>query len=220
MCNKYTFFPLFSFHLLFSVGTVENHIKIYQFSAGVDISMAVSTEGDVYGWGKGKGGRIGLGLSDVDMLLPRRIPLGEIKAIDVECGYVHSIIVGLNGNIFMCGGMLGEAEYNNKGQSQEDNECSCDEGRLVRFFVTLLPYFESLFLSFSFIIPQYHVGLFFACNSYITGYPIPVPNFNVWQGLPEPSNKTNISTERWKKYGKYELQGRSKVMAESARWNV
>lgn len=161
---------------------MENQIKITQFSAGVDISMAVSTEGDVYGWGKGKGGRIGLGLSDVDILLPRRIPLGEIKAIDVECGYLHSVIVGLNGSIFMCGGMLGKEENNNLGQNHEaseQNESSCYEG-----------------------------------------YPIQVPNFNVWQGLPEPSNKTNVSTERWKKYGKYELQGRSKVMAESARWNV
>ncbi len=137
---------------------MENHIKIFQFSAGVDISMAVSTEGDVYGWGKGKGGRIGLGLSDVDILLPRRIPLGEIKAIDVECGYVHSVIVGLNGNIFMCGGMLGEDENNSNGQNQEhieQNECSCDDGTLVQFFSTLVAFLNSLFFT------QYYVGRFF-----------------------------------------------------------
>jgi alpha-tubulin suppressor-like RCC1 family protein len=111
--------------------------------------MAVSAEGDVYGWGKGKGGRIGLGLSDVDILLPRRIHLGEIKAIDVECGYLHSVIVGLNGSIFMCGGMLGKEENNTSGQHHEDSEqieCSCNEGKLIRLFSQLFFDFSLFFL--------------------------------------------------------------------------
>jgi alpha-tubulin suppressor-like RCC1 family protein len=152
---------------------VENAIKITQFSAGVDISMAVSTEGEVFGWGKGKGGRIGLGLSDVDVLLPRRVPLNDMKAVDVECGYLHSVIVGLDGSIFMCGRMLGDEASSSQQQDTVQK----------------------------------------------IGYPVQVSNFNVWQGVPEPS-KVNVSAERWKKYGKYELQGRSKVMAESARWGA
>jgi len=137
---------------------VENQIKITQFSAGVDISMAVSTEGDVYGWGKGKGGRIGLGLSDVDILLPRRIPLGEIKAIDVECGYLHSVIVGLNGSIFMCGGMLGKEENNSLGQNHEaseQNESSCNEGKIINSI------FLSTFFTFFFIFLFFFLIFFF-----------------------------------------------------------
>jgi hypothetical protein len=143
---------------IFRNGTVENQIKITQFSAGVDISMAVSTEGDVYGWGKGKGGRIGLGLSDVDILLPRRIPLGEIKAIDVECGYLHSVIVGLNGSIFMCGGMLGKEENNNLGQNHEaseQNESSCNEGKIINSI------FLSTFFTFFFIFLFFFLIFFF-----------------------------------------------------------
>ena len=90
--------------LLFFFVSVENQIRIAQFSAGVDISMAVSTEGDVYGWGKSKGGRIGVGNKDEDVLLPRHVPL-DTKAIDVECGYVHSVIVSVDGSILICGGV-------------------------------------------------------------------------------------------------------------------
>jgi len=91
---------------------VDEQVEICQMSAGVDISMAVSTKGKVYGWGKTEGGRIGLPPSNGNVLLPRNVQLGHhddgeapVKAVDVECGYVHSIIVGLDGSIHMCGGV-------------------------------------------------------------------------------------------------------------------
>lgn len=89
---------------------VENDVKIMQMSAGVDISMAVSTIGDVYSWGKTDGGRIGLGLANGTVTIPRPValfsPSGEpLKAVDVDCGYVHSVIVALNGTIHVCGGV-------------------------------------------------------------------------------------------------------------------
>ena len=77
-------------------------------SAGVDISMAVSTEGDVYAWGKtGTDGRIGLGNENKNITLPRKIEFLDknFKAVDAECGYVHSLIVGLDGSIYQCGGV-------------------------------------------------------------------------------------------------------------------
>jgi alpha-tubulin suppressor-like RCC1 family protein len=88
----------------------EDNIRVLQMSAGVDMSMAVSTSGDVYAWGMTDGGRIGLGLASSSVTLPRRINLISpdpdnpttqvpIKAVDVECGYVHSLIVGLNGTL-------------------------------------------------------------------------------------------------------------------------
>ena len=52
--NSYMVSVLF-FHI-----SVENGIKIMQISVGVDISMAVSTTGDVYGWGCTKDGRSGV----------------------------------------------------------------------------------------------------------------------------------------------------------------
>ena len=80
------------------------------------MSMAVSTTGDVYGWGKRDRGRNGLGLEPGFVTLPRRISLptsapidGEgakpTKAIDIDCGYVHSLVVGLDGTVYQCGGV-------------------------------------------------------------------------------------------------------------------
>jgi len=89
---------------------VHTNTSIMQMSAGVDMSMAVSTSGDVYAWGKSEGGRIGLGASAGNVSIPRRVYLkpscdAEVKALDVECGYMHSAIVGLDGTVHMCGGV-------------------------------------------------------------------------------------------------------------------
>jgi alpha-tubulin suppressor-like RCC1 family protein len=85
----------------------EDKIRIMQISAGVDMSMVVSSTGDVYAWGKTDGGRCGLGMAKTHVTQPRRVYWtdGIQKAVDVECGYVHSIIVGLNGTFHQCGGV-------------------------------------------------------------------------------------------------------------------
>ena len=76
----------------------QNDISIINFSAGVDISMAISSTGDVYSWGKTDGGRIGLGNAKTSVSIPRRVALpggGSTKAVDVDCSYVHSLILRL-----------------------------------------------------------------------------------------------------------------------------
>lgn len=94
----------------------DRDVKVIQMSAGVDMSMAVSTTGDVYAWGKTDGGRLGLGTAHARIALPTEVNLSSggyrMKAVDVECGYVHSVIVGLNGTIYTCGkvGIDGDAD--------------------------------------------------------------------------------------------------------------
>ena len=149
----------------------DENIKVVQMSAGVDMCMAVSSAGDVYAWGKQEGGRIGLGLDLGHISLPRKIDLKysdgrPIKAADVECGYVHSIIVALDGTIHMCGqvGVDGEA----------DGEKSTAQAA--------------------------------------TGTPHMVPDFNIWHRQNEPQEEV-AKKEKWKKYGKYEVKGRSKMLS-------
>jgi alpha-tubulin suppressor-like RCC1 family protein len=85
----------------------ERDVKILQMSAGVDMSMAVSATGDVYAWGKTDGGRLGLGTTQARVTMPTKVKVlsdgHPMKAVDVECGYVHSVVVGLNGTIHTCG---------------------------------------------------------------------------------------------------------------------
>lgn len=85
----------------------SNNVRIHQMSAGVDMSMAVSTTGDVYAWGKASDGRLGLGLGKNEVTLPRKVDFGDadFKAVDVECSYVHAMIVGLDGSVYQCGGV-------------------------------------------------------------------------------------------------------------------
>jgi len=82
-------------------------VSVHQMSAGVDISMAVSTEGIVYAWGKAADGRLGLGIGNKSIKVPIPVEFADInfKAVDVECGYVHSLIVGLDGSVWQCGGV-------------------------------------------------------------------------------------------------------------------
>ena len=157
---------------------MNEDVKIMQMSAGVDISMAVSTTGDVYAWGKTDGGRNGLGMSSGFVTVPRRVfvksSTGEhVKAVDVDCGYVHSIIVALNGTIHICGGVGIDGADDGQKEGTEAE----------------------------------------------AGRPIQVPDFNIWHRLPEPKEQ-KAKAERWKKYGKYELKGRSKMLGETEKRNV
>eukprot|EP00566_Odontella_aurita_P005079 CAMPEP_0113530608 /NCGR_PEP_ID=MMETSP0015_2-20120614/3039_1 /TAXON_ID=2838 /ORGANISM="Odontella" /LENGTH=624 /DNA_ID=CAMNT_0000429359 /DNA_START=653 /DNA_END=2529 /DNA_ORIENTATION=- /assembly_acc=CAM_ASM_000160 len=89
----------------------QSNQKVLQMSAGVDMSMAVTTSGDVYGWGKADDGRLGLGLEKNNVPIPRRVVVpgrdgdAATKAVDVECGYVHSVVVALDGTVHVCGGV-------------------------------------------------------------------------------------------------------------------
>ena len=135
--------------------------------------MAVSTTGDVYAWGKSDGGRLGLGLNPARVSTPRIVSLlspedgSKLKAVDVECGYVHSLIVALNGTVHQCGrvGIDGEAD-------------GMQDGRQA------------------------------------SGTPKQLEDFNIWHRIPEPKEQ-KAKQERWKKYGKYEVKGRQKMMEET-----
>jgi alpha-tubulin suppressor-like RCC1 family protein len=188
----------------------DDNVKIHQMSAGVDISMAVSTSGDVYSWGKMDGGRIGLGIGKNNVTIPRRVvltnnPLNELsndgnngnhnsytarvrsclshKAVDVECGYVHSIIVGLNGTIHLCGGVGVDGEDDGQKQQQQQQN------------------YDSHATSSTSAIP----------SKVTSGRPVQIPDFNIWHRLSEPTEFIK-QREKWKKYGKYEVKGRSKNM--------
>jgi alpha-tubulin suppressor-like RCC1 family protein len=148
-------------------------VRIHQFSAGVDMSMAVDTQGSVYAWGKASEGRLGLGMGRLQTALPREVDVGDakFKAVDVECGYVHSLIVGLDGSVYQCGGV------GTDGRDDGQQDLDIEESK--------------------------------------RGLPKLLAGFNIWHRIAEP--KATVVKEQWKKYGKYELKGRSKMLQEGVR---
>jgi alpha-tubulin suppressor-like RCC1 family protein len=198
----------------------EEGVAILQMSAGVDMSMAVSTTGDVYAWGKTIGGRIGLDpISTRGIVMqPRRVSLTRpkegdlnsndsssaddvgkntagqhrrqpIKAVDVECGYVHSIVVALDGTLHICGsvGIEGEADgqFLQQQQQQQQEDEGEDDARHTADEQEQRRYQPRL-----------------------------IPDINIWHRLPEPTDPDKPKMERWKKFGKYEVKGRTKMLSD------
>lgn len=149
----------------------DDHIRIRQISAGVDTSMAVSTSGFVYAWGKPNGGRIGLGLLQGEVTHPRRVPVVDGKgkslaAVEVSCSYVHSLIAAIDGTVHLSGNVGIEDQLD----SQKDEDA------------------------------QKHGGK-----------PTMIEDFNIWHRLEEPK-ENQTKPKNYKKYGKYEIKGRSKML--------
>jgi alpha-tubulin suppressor-like RCC1 family protein len=86
--------------------TSDDSTRVISISAGVDASMVVLKNGDVYSWGRTRGGRIGHGDgSGNQVTLPRKVQMGihEKKAVACDVGYVHSLIVLATGQVLQCG---------------------------------------------------------------------------------------------------------------------
>jgi hypothetical protein len=55
-------------------------------------------------------------------------------------------------------------------------------------------------------------------STIFVGEPSQIQDFNIWHRLKEPKEaKQKVA---WKKYGKYELKGRSAMKKESEKWGV
>ncbi|KAF1335945.1 E3 ubiquitin-protein ligase herc2, partial [Globisporangium splendens] len=66
-------------------------IKVTKLAAGNHFTIAVSSSGHVYSWGRGNCDQLGLGEAG-DVAIPTRIDaLADWIAIDVACGYSHTL---------------------------------------------------------------------------------------------------------------------------------
>lgn len=191
---------------------INNNIRIHQMSAGVDISMAVSTSGDVYSWGKMHDGRIGLGMSHHYITIPRHLAyltqqqqssdsttssdnnnFNSIKAVDVECGYVHSIIVAIDGTIHICGGVGVNGDEDGQLQ-QTDHHYDVTDNNHIHNDNDQVDHSSS----------SNNIN-----SSSSSGRATIIPDINIWHRLEEPTNLPK-KKEKWQKLGKYEVKGRSK----------
>ncbi|KAE8694427.1 Ultraviolet-B receptor UVR8 [Hibiscus syriacus] len=90
-------------------------ISIKMVAAGAEHTAAVSEDGNLYGWGWGRYGNLGLGDRN-DRLVPEKVSsFNEEKMNKVACGWRHTISVSDTGGLYTYGwskyGQLGHGDF-------------------------------------------------------------------------------------------------------------
>ncbi|KAF0697007.1 Aste57867_12281 [Aphanomyces stellatus] len=91
-----------------------SELNVVQVAAGDYHSAALTASGDVYTWGSGKDGQLGLGTND-DRNVPRKVSeLDGIQIVQVACGGGHTACVAADGTLWVFGrgrsGQLGRGD--------------------------------------------------------------------------------------------------------------
>ncbi|KAL3630244.1 Ultraviolet-B receptor uvr8 [Castilleja foliolosa] len=90
-------------------------ISVKMVAAGAEHTAAVTEDGELYGWGWGRYGNLGLGDRD-DRLVPGKVLTVEgEKMVLVACGWRHTISVSSSGSLYTYGwskyGQLGHGDF-------------------------------------------------------------------------------------------------------------
>lgn len=95
--------------------TLPENVKFVQVSCGELFTLALSEDGDIYSWGDGVNGQLGLGYV-VEQLTPKKITTiseGEVKFKKISAGKEHSLALSNSGDIYVWGGnMFGQLGLN------------------------------------------------------------------------------------------------------------
>lgn len=80
-------------------------IDVSAVACGPEHVVVVSGKGDVYAWGKGEGGRLGLG-NEEDCCMPQEVKIStdEVYIVNVKCSGNATILLSEVGNIYATGG--------------------------------------------------------------------------------------------------------------------
>ncbi|XP_058186614.1 ultraviolet-B receptor UVR8 isoform X6 [Rhododendron vialii] len=92
-------------------------ISVKMVAAGAEHTAAVTDDGELYGWGWGRYGNLGLGDKN-DRLVPQKVSSVEFQAekmVMVACGWRHTISVSSSGGLYTYGwskyGQLGHGDF-------------------------------------------------------------------------------------------------------------
>ncbi|KAG9147843.1 hypothetical protein Leryth_003445 [Lithospermum erythrorhizon] len=88
-------------------------LPVKMVAAGAEHTAAVTEDGELYGWGWGRYGNLGLGDRN-DRLIPEKVSLDKVMGL-VACGWRHTISVSSSGSIYTFGwgkyGQLGHGDF-------------------------------------------------------------------------------------------------------------
>lgn len=100
-------------------------------AAGGWHSMALTPNGEVYAWGRGEHGRLGLGDDKSSKMVPQKVEhLAGETIIQVSCGGTHSVALSIDGSMFS----FGRADHGRLGY-----DGSVTTGHPIEVPVILLP---------------------------------------------------------------------------------
>ncbi|KAM7529890.1 hypothetical protein LguiB_033300 [Lonicera macranthoides] len=90
-------------------------VSVKMVAAGAEHTAAVTVDGDIYGWGWGRYGNLGLGDRN-DRLVPEKVSVADgEKMVLVACGWRHTISVSSSGGLYTYGwskyGQLGHGDF-------------------------------------------------------------------------------------------------------------
>lgn len=91
-------------------------VVVRHIAVGVSHSAALSSAGDVYTWGVGDNGRLGHGSTESVKVPVLVRALSNVPCLALACGARHTIVVGINGEVYSWGsnsfGALGLGDSN------------------------------------------------------------------------------------------------------------
>ncbi|CAH0485245.1 unnamed protein product [Peronospora farinosa] len=94
---------------------LPQRLQVASIACGWKHSLLATTVGDVFAWGSGRHGQLGLGSDTLVASIPQRIhALKDMAVSNVFCGWEHSVFRSSSGEVFTCGnnrhGQLGVQE--------------------------------------------------------------------------------------------------------------
>lgn len=94
---------------------LPENVKIVQVSCGEQFTLALSENGDIYSWGDGANGQLGLGYV-VEQLEPKKISnfsSEDVVFTKISAGKEHALALSDSGDIYVWGGnMFGQLGLN------------------------------------------------------------------------------------------------------------
>lgn len=118
--------PTILFPSIFGESTKIAHIATSPTSCH---SIAITTDGKAYGWGRNENGQLGLGHSSAVVPLPTLLSVGDdttLKFVGAGVGKTHTILVASNGIAYASGGNIcGQLGINNAGTKEINKFRKC-----------------------------------------------------------------------------------------------
>ena len=80
-------------------------VDVTAVTCGPEHVVVVGSKGDVYAWGRGKSGRLGLG-NEEDCCTPQEVKIDteQVYIINAKCGGNATILLSETGMLYSCGG--------------------------------------------------------------------------------------------------------------------